>query len=186
MKTAQKVRILGVDPGSIFCGYGVIEKTGQKLSVVEYGVIRAKKKHDDLNYRLKEIINRLTEVIIRTEPDESAFETMFFAKNVQSLIKLSHARAVAVLSAVLKDIPIHEYSPREVKKSVTGRGSAGKEQVQFMIQNLLQIQETPELFDVSDALAVAVCHSLKRDLPITSSNNWKEFLKNHPERIVKL
>ena len=109
---ADKITILGIDPGSVFCGYGVITKEGNKLAVVEYGVVRAKLKFDDLNLLLKEIYNRITEVIVRTEPDESAFETMFYAKNAQSLMKLSHARAVAVLASVNKDIPVFEYSPR--------------------------------------------------------------------------
>ena len=181
----DKLIILGIDPGSVFCGYGVIEKTGSKLKVIEYGVVKARKKFEDLNLRLKEIYDRLTEVINRTNPNEAAFETMFYSKNAQSLIKLSHARAVAVLSAVNKNIPIFEYSPKEVKKSVTGRGAAGKEQVQYMIKNLLKIPETPDLFDVTDALAVAVCHALKRDMPKNNSKSWSDFIKNHPERIAK-
>lgn len=181
----KKITILGVDPGSIFCGYGVITKEGNKLTVVEYGVIRAKIKFEDLNLRLKEIYNRITEVIIRNRPDESAFETMFYAKNAQSLMKLSHARAVAVLASVNNDIPIFEYSPREVKKSVTGKGGAGKEQVQFMIKTLLSLKEETGLFDATDALAVAVCHALKRTTTKTKSNSWADFVKNNPGRVVK-
>ena len=182
----NKIRILGVDPGSVFCGYAVIEKENNKLTVVEYGVIRAKKKYNDLNLRLKEIYERLTELIKRTTPDESAFETMFYSKNAQSLMKLSHARASAILSAVMENVPVFEYSPREIKKSVTGRGSASKEQVQYMIKNLLQIKETPDLFDISDALAIAVCHSIKRDLPKASASSWKEFINKNPDRLAKL
>jgi crossover junction endodeoxyribonuclease RuvC len=178
--------ILGVDPGSIVCGYGVIEKNKNKLTLVEYGVIQAKKQHEDLHLRLKEIYLRLAEVIKRTKPDEAAFETMFYAKNVQSLIKLTHARSAAILAAVMSDIIIAEYSPREVKKSVTGKGAASKEQVQFMVMNMLKIKETPHLFDATDALAVAMCHSFKRDLPTSTSKNWEDFLKKNPDRIVKV
>jgi crossover junction endodeoxyribonuclease RuvC len=181
----NKITILGIDPGSVFCGYGVITKESNKLTVVEYGVVRAKLKFEDLNLRLKEIYNRITEVIIRTKPDESAFETMFYAKNAQSLMKLSHARAVAVLASVNKDIPIFEYSPREVKKSVTGSGAAGKEQVQFMIKTLLGIKEETGLFDATDALAVAVCHALKRTTAKSQGKSWADFVKNNPGRVVK-
>ncbi|MFC2131649.1 crossover junction endodeoxyribonuclease RuvC [Bacteroidota bacterium] len=182
----EKITILGIDPGSVFCGYGVIQKEGQRLKVIEYGAIEAKKKYSNINLRLKEIYTRLTEVIIRTSPDESAFETIFYSKNAQSLMKLSHARAVAVLASVMKDIPVFEYSPKEVKKSVTGRGGAGKEQVQFMIKTLLEIKETPGLFDVTDALAVAVCHALKRDMPKSSAKSWADFVKNNPDRIAEI
>jgi len=180
------MRILGIDPGSIVCGYGVIDSAGSKLSVVEYGVIQLKKHHEELPLRLKEIFVRIDKLIGRTKPECAAFETMFYAKNVQSLIKLSHARAVAVLSAVMHDLPIFEYTPREVKKSVVGHGTASKEQVQYMMKAMLKIEETPEFFDVTDALAVAVCHSLKSKLPSSKSRNWSDFLKNNPERIAKI
>jgi crossover junction endodeoxyribonuclease RuvC len=180
----KKIRILGVDPGSVFCGYGVIEKDGEKLNIVEYGVIRAKKKHDELNLRLKEIFLRLDKVISRSKPDEAAFESIFYAKNVQSLLKLTHARAVAILAAVLKDIPVYEYSAKEVKKSVTGRGAANKGQVQFMTKKILSFKETPDLFDVTDALAVAVCHALRRNMPKNSAKSWNDFVKNNPGRII--
>jgi len=182
----EKITILGVDPGSVFCGYGVITKESNKLTVVEFGVVKAKLKFEDLNLRLREIYSRITEVIARTKPDESAFETMFYAKNAQSLMKLSHARAVAVLASANNDIPIYEYSPREVKKSVTGKGAASKEQVQFMIKTLLGIKESTGLFDVTDALAVAVCHALKRNSVKNKSKSWADFIKNNPDRVVKV
>ena len=178
--------ILGVDPGSVICGYGVIDQQGSRLSLVEYGVVRAKKMHEELPLRLRDIYIRIGEVIARTRPDESAFETMFFAKNVQSLIKLSHARASAVLAASMKDIPVFEYSPREVKKSVTGKGAAAKEQVQYMVMNMLKIAETPEFFDATDALAVAVCHAMKRSSPKSASKSWNDYIKNNPGKVVKI
>ena len=181
----KKIRILGIDPGSINCGYGVIDMTGNKLELVELGTIKAKKKYENLNDRLKEIHIRLLELIKRTDPDETAFETMFYSKNAQSLIKLSHARAAAILSAAINDLPIFEYSPKEVKKAVTGRGAGSKEQVQFMVQKILDIKEAPELFDVTDALAVAICHSQKRELQNKQSNSWAEYIKNHPDKVIK-
>lgn len=135
--------ILGIDPGSIICGYGVIESESGRLSLVEYGIIKAKKKEEQYPLRLKEIFNRLQAVIERTLPDETAIESAFFSKNVQSLIKLSQARAVAMLASTLMEIPLIEYSPREVKKSVTGNGNADKVQVQYMVKKMLNIDENP-------------------------------------------
>ncbi|MCL5991763.1 MAG: crossover junction endodeoxyribonuclease RuvC [Bacteroidetes bacterium] len=178
--------VLGIDPGSVICGYGVIEKKKNSLCVVEYGVIKAKKAYDELPYRLREIYQRLIKVIDRTKPDVAAFESTFYSKNAQSLLKLAHARASAMLAAAMNDIPISEYSPREVKKSVTGKGSASKEQVQFMVKTLLKIKETPEFYDVTDALAVAVCHSLKSELPSKKAGSWEDFIKKNPERIAKI
>ncbi len=178
------MRVLGIDPGSVICGYGVIESAGNKISLVEYGVIRAKKLNEALPARLKEIYKRLNVVIERTQPDISAFESMFYSKNAQSLIKLSQARASAILSAAMHELDIIEYSPREVKKSITGNGNAGKQQVQFMVRTLLDINETPEFFDSTDALAVAICHVYKNKQPGSKSSSWAEFIKNNPERVI--
>lgn len=178
--------VLGIDPGSVICGYGVVEANGSNFKLVEYGVINAKKINSDFHVRLREIYIRLLKVIERVNPDYAAFETIFFSKNVQSLVKLSHARSAAILAASMKDINITEFSPREVKKSVTGRGSASKEQVQFMVKRILNIKETPEYFDSTDALAVALCHCMKSGSPAKSSKSWAAFVKDNPDRIAKL
>jgi crossover junction endodeoxyribonuclease RuvC len=178
------MRILGIDPGSVICGYGVVEKEGNSLTLVEYGVIKAKKKNEDFPMRLKEIYTRLISVIERTLPDEAAIESTFYSKNVKSLVQLTHARAVAMLAATMREIPIVEYSPLEVKKSVTGMGRAQKEQVGYMMRKMLNITETPEFLDSTDALAIAVCHLLKRNSPVKKSNSWGEFIKNNPDRII--
>ncbi len=178
--------VLGIDPGSVVCGYGVIEANGSNFKLIEYGVINAKKINADFHIRLREIYSRLLKVIDRTKPDYAAFETIFYSKNVQSLVKLSHARSAAILAASMKEISITEFSPREVKKSVTGRGNAGKEQVQFMVKKILNIKETPEFYDSTDALAVALCHSMKSGLPSKSSKSWAAFVKDNPDRIAKL
>lgn len=178
------MRILGIDPGSVICGYGIIEKENNKLKLVEYGVIKAKKKHETFPLRLKIIYERLTQVIERTLPDESAFETMFYSKNAQTLIKLSYARAAAMLATTLREIPIAEYSPREIKKAVTGNGAAGKEQVQYMVKNILNIEENHEFMDATDALAAAICHTNKPAFGNSKSNSWKDFIKNNPDKII--
>ena len=181
----SKSIILGVDPGSVICGYGVICKDGSKLSLVEYGVIKAKLKNEVFNERLAHIHNRLNEVILRTGAKIASFETIFFSKNVQSLIKLSHARSAAILSATLNQLEIFEYSANEVKRSVSGRGQASKEQVQFMVKRILNIEETQEFFDATDALAIAICHSYKNQVNSKSPASWKDFVKENPNRIVK-
>jgi len=180
----NEVTILGIDPGSVVCGYGVVLKKGNEIELIEHGVIESKRQQIEFNLRLKEIHMRLNEVIKRTKPTISAFETMFYSKNIQTLLKLSQARASAMLSVLLKGIPITEYSPREVKKAVTGRGAASKEQVQFMVKTILNIVETPELFDATDALAVAICQAVRHNDLKSSSTNWAEYIKNHPELVI--
>lgn len=177
------MRVLGIDPGSVICGYGVIEYDGRKIELLEYGVIKAAKKEETFPLRLKEIFERLTQVIERTLPDESAFETIFFGKNVQSMMKLAHARAAAMLATTMREIPIREYAPREVKKSVTGLGNASKEQVQFMVKKLLNIKETHEFFDATDALAVAICHTMRFDKADLQNSSWESYIKNNPHKI---
>lgn len=176
--------ILGIDPGSRICGYGAIEVLSDKIELIEYGVVDVAKKSLEIPERLKEIYIRLKEVSKRTKPDIAALESMFYSKNAQSLMKLSHARGAAILAVAMNDVPVVEYSPREVKKAVSGRGNAGKEQVQFMVKRLLNIDETPEFFDSTDALAVAICHSLRHSYNKGGKNSWGDYIKNNPGRVV--
>lgn len=177
------MRIIGIDPGSVLCGFGVIEKRKGDIIVIEQGVVKARKFNSNLYIRLKEIYSRLSKVIKRTDPHTAAFESVFYSKNAQSLMKLSHARAAAILSAVNHDVPLQEYSPKEVKKAVTGNGNASKEQVSFMVKSILKIKETPEFFDVTDALAVAICHAYRSDTPNSNASSWKEYIAQNPERV---
>ena len=179
------MRIIGIDPGSILCGFGVIDKEKGRITVVEQGVIKAGKFNKNLYIRLKEIYSRLFQVVERTQPDTAAFESLFYSKNPQSLMKLSHARAAAVLAVVNNEIPMREYSPREVKKAVTGNGNASKEQVSYMVKSILKIKETPEFFDVTDALAVAICHAYRADSPDSNAKSWAEYIEQNPNKIRK-
>lgn len=178
--------ILGIDPGSVICGYGVIEYLSGRFSLVEYGSIKVKKKNEELVQRLKEIFLRLSAVIERTKPDIAVFETVFYSKNAQSLMKLSYARASAILATILKEIQFAEFSPREIKKSVTGNGNAGKKQVQFMVRTLLKIQETPDFYDATDALATAICYALRYQTQSKTTKSWADYVKNNPEKVVKI
>ncbi|MBM2813409.1 MAG: crossover junction endodeoxyribonuclease RuvC [Ignavibacteria bacterium] len=179
------MRIIGIDPGSVICGYGVIEKQQQNFVLIECGSIKVKKLTNSMPERLKEIFLTIGKIVERTNPDASVFESVFFSKNVQSTVKLSQARAAAILAIVMQNIPVFEYSPREIKKSVTGKGSAGKEQVLFMVNNLLKISLPKENLDTSDALAVALCHFLKNPISSKSNKSWADFIKKNPDRIVR-
>ena len=133
--------------------------------------------------RLQSIFETLSDVIASYHPDEFAIETAFYGKNAQSALKLGHARGVAMLAAVLREIPTQEYSPREVKKAITGNGNASKEQVQYMVKSLLQIKQTPRYYDTTDAIAVAICHLHRTGPTAPSFTNWKSYLAAHPEKI---
>jgi len=177
--------ILGVDPGTLVTGYGVIEGTGRNIQLLSYDTIR-NKSTVTMPIRLKSIYQSLQCVIEKFSPDEFAIETAFYGKNAQSALKIGQARGIAILASVLSEIPTTEYSPREIKKAVVGNGAASKEQVQFMVKSLLNIKETPKLYDATDALAVALCHYHRQTAPRAKFTDWKSFVEAHPDRVVKL
>lgn len=191
-KTPTAIRVLGIDPGSVVCGYGVIDVQGSLLTLVEYGAVTVKKYGSDFPKRLLEIHRRLRAVIERTKPDECALEKVFYAKNVVSIVQLSHARGVAVLACAESDLTPVEYTPMQVKRSVTGRGTSDKQQVQHMVKALLNIDETHKFLDATDALAVAICHAVNGEPPtpiLTSRKkkpSWKDFVEANPSRIKKM
>jgi crossover junction endodeoxyribonuclease RuvC len=182
--------ILGVDPGTLTTGYGVIETNPSRsteISVIEYGTVESKR-IATLPKRLEAIFNRLHAVIERTNPDEFAIESAFYDKNIQSALKLGHARGVAILCAVLRQLPTAEYSPREIKRAVVGNGNAAKPQVEYMVRQMLKLPEKDlRLPDAYDALAVAITHSLRKGKSTSSGSvkNWEEFIKQNPGRVQK-
>lgn len=187
------MRILGIDPGSVVCGYGVIDAEGSKLTLVEYGVVAVKRRTTSFPQRLAEIHARLRAVIERTSPDECALERVFHAKNVVSIVQLAHARGVSMLACAQAGIDPVEYTPMQVKRSVTGRGNSSKEQVQFMVRSILSIEETPDFFDATDALAVAICHAVNGAPPAPVKANrkaggsraaWAAFVDKNQHRIT--
>jgi len=151
------MRVLGIDCGSRVTGYGVIDSDGTESSLVRCGTIRSKSS-DSLSVRLRSIHNGIVQVIRELQPDEAAFESLFYATNVQSALKLGHVRGVSMFAAAEANLPVFEYSPLEVKSAVTGYGRAEKAQVQQMVRALLKLKSAPEPYDASDALAVAICH----------------------------
>jgi len=155
--------ILGVDPGSMVTGYGLIKSDGQKNVLIDYGVIRTDSKKS-LPEKLKKIFEGLSQIITQKHPDEFAIEETFYSKNAKSALVMGQARGVAILAAACAKIPVWEYSPKEVKCSIVGHGNASKQQVQYMVKNLLRLKDLPQPVDASDALAVALCHAQKMRL----------------------
>ena len=151
------MRVLGVDPGSRVCGFGVLEILNGKLIHIESGGITPSPSFSPLPSRLKSIYEGLIEVITRCSPDVMSIENVFFAKNAKSALKLGQARGVALLAAAVSGIPVHEYAPTEVKLALTGKGRASKLRVQEIISQILGIPEWKKA-DVSDAVAIALCH----------------------------
>lgn len=149
--------VLGVDPGSRVTGYGVVRTDGQRHECLTYGCIR-RPPGQDLPHCLRHIYNALNSLLVEYQPQAVAVESLFHAVNVKSALILGHARGVILLCAAMHDIPLHEYSPLEIKKAVVGYGRAEKSQLQQMAKLLLNLKEIPEPHDAADALAVAVCH----------------------------
>lgn len=174
--------VLGVDPGTLVTGYGVVESVNGHIRVVDCGAI-ANDNRKAMPDRLKLIFDQLTKIINQYHPDELALETAFYGKNAQSALKLGHARGIAMLAAVLKQIPTTEYSPREVKKAVVGTGAASKEQVQYMVKSMLRMKTTPKFYDITDALAVALCHLHRRTKHSSLFRDWKAYVKANPQKV---
>lgn len=151
------MRILGIDPGSRITGYGLIETQGNRLRHVDNGAIITRS-DQELPQRLKTIHDGLAEAIDLYRPEVVAVEQIFVDKNVQSALKLGHARGTALLVGVNRGLPVFEYSASQVKNAVVGYGRASKAQVQQMVKVLLALPEIAQE-DASDALAVAICHA---------------------------
>lgn len=175
--------ILGVDPGTTITGYGIIKQSGSSFARTSSGMIKLPSSKP-IPQRLEIIYNELDRIIKLFKPDEFAIETAFYGKNVQSAMKIGYARGVSILAAVHNGLPISEYSPREIKKSVVGKGAASKEQVSFMIKTLLNLQSSKMKLDESDALATALCHAFRMKTPSKKTKSWKSFIEAYPERVL--
>ena len=151
------MKIIGIDPGLVQTGYGIINVNNNQTSLIDYGIIKPTAK-DSLANRLLTIFNDVCEVISSYKPQIFAIEEVFYGKNVKSAMRLGQARGASMVAAASKGIPIYEYSARKVKQSVTGNGNAHKTQVQFMVKAKLKMDHTPEPIDAADALAIALCH----------------------------
>ncbi|MDH5595062.1 MAG: crossover junction endodeoxyribonuclease RuvC [Gammaproteobacteria bacterium] len=165
-------RILGIDPGSITTGFGVVDVDGKNTSYVTSGCIRAE--GDNLADRLKSIFVYVSEIIEQHQPDEFAIEKVFLARNADSAFKLGQARGVAICAASISELPVHEYAATQVKQSIVGRGRASKDQIQHMVKALLNLPGNPQA-DAADALAIALCHVNMRSgiARIAETTEWR-------------
>lgn len=177
--------ILGIDPGTIFTGYGIIKIVGKSPVLETLGYIELSKIKDPYD-RLKRIYERTVQLIESYPISEFAVEAPFFGKNVQSMLKLGRAQGVAIAAALSKSLAVFEYSPRKIKLAVTGNGNASKEQVAAFLQNTLKIKDLPNKLDATDGLAVAVCHHYQNHYTVKgAAKSWKDFINKHPGRVKK-
>ena len=176
--------ILGIDPGTLIMGYGLIHIKGKKMELIQMGVLHLSKlgSHE---LKLKKIFERTLQLVDEYKPDEFAVEAPFYGKNVQSMLKLGRAQGVAMSAALYRNIPIFEYAPKKIKMAITGKGTASKEQVALMLKSMLNINEMPKHLDASDGLAAAVCHFFQRNSSSKekSYSGWAGFVKNNPKKI---
>ena len=149
--------ILGIDPGLVQTGYGLIKIKNNRKNILDYGIITPKRAAT-LSQRLSTIYEDISYIIEKHNPTIMAIEEVFYGKNVKSALLLGHARGVSMVTASKENIPVYEYSPRKVKQSITGNGTAHKSQVQFMIMKEFNIKDDKFSYDASDALGVALCH----------------------------
>jgi crossover junction endodeoxyribonuclease RuvC len=163
------MRVLGIDPGTLTTGFGIVAEEDHKLFHVASGGISPSAKQP-FPTRLKKIYEELEKVIGKYRPQVVVVEDIFVSKNIKAALKLGHARGVAVLAAMNAGLPVYEYAPLEIKQSVVGNGKAEKKQVQMMVKTLLDLPKVPHPADAADALAAAICH--------IHSSRLKEILKN--------
>ncbi len=203
MRCSDGYRVLGVDPGTNFMGYGVIEIVRSKPRSVVMGVIDLHRMSDPYQ-KLSKIIERLGAVIEEYKVDEMALESPFFGENVQSMLKLGRAQGVAMSTALSRGIDVFEYAPTKVKQSVAGSGAMSKEALAKIVCSILKIDETSERLDATDALAVALCHfyaitnplnghfsgakskglgGTRVELSRKGSSSWEEFAKRNPTKV---
>ncbi|MEX0929053.1 MAG: crossover junction endodeoxyribonuclease RuvC [Balneolales bacterium] len=188
--------ILGFDPGSRNTGYAVLNKSGNGYVTRDCGVISLAHL-DDHSERLQLLYSSVKELVITHRPASCAVETPVYGKDPLAMLKLGRAQAAIMLAIINQDIPVSEYYPKSVKKSITGRGNAGKEQVAYMLRKMITLPEKAISADATDALAVAWCHHLQLASPVRLmgsptkthqnriSSSWSEFVKDNEDRIKK-
>lgn len=171
---ASGLRVLGVDPGTVITGYGIVEESGAGLAAVAYGIIVAKPMaNTPLGVRLLRIFEGLKQLIALHGVQALAIERAFVSRNPQSALMIGHARAAAILAAQSTELPVYEYTPSAVKKAATGSGRASKQQVQSVVAKLLGLEPPPEPTDVTDALAVALCCHNRAHLELGDTTHAK-------------
>lgn len=179
---------MGIDPGTNIMGYAIIKIIGRNKQpeICVSGVLNMQKINDPY-IKLKKIFQRVTSIIDEFHPDELAIESQFHGKNVQSMLKLGRAQGVAIAAALERNIPIFEYAPLKVKMSITGSGTASKEQISVLLNKFIKIENPVSSLDETDAIAIAYCHYIQGGLPSEGSSKgktWADFIKKNPNKIV--
>jgi crossover junction endodeoxyribonuclease RuvC len=196
-------RIMGIDPGTNFMGYGIIEVEGRVVRSVVMGDIDLHTMSDPYR-KLRYIFERVGKLIDDYSPREVALESPFFGTNVQSMLKLGRAQGVAMAAALSRDKEVFEYAPTRIKQAITGSGAASKEQVAAIIKRMLKLDYVPRRLDATDGMAVALCHYYTARTPISNamgekrvkglgggkkaakgSSSWEAFIRQNPEREIK-
>lgn len=176
--------ILGIDPGTTIMGYGIIKVSDNKPQLLAIGVLELHKWKDHF-IKLQRIFDRTIQLIDDFSPDDLAIEAPFYGKNIQSMLKLGRAQGAAIAAALSRTLPVFEYAPRKIKMSITGQGSASKDQVAAMLQAMFRSDELPKKLDATDGLAVAVCHFFQKKTATQTgkTGSWKTFISQNPERV---
>ena len=201
----EKYRIMGIDPGTNYMGYGVLEVEGRKIRSVVLGDIDLHRMTDPYT-KLAYIFDRVGHLIDEYHPRECALESPFFGQNIQSMLKLGRAQGVAMAAALSRGIPVAEYAPTRIKQAIAGRGAASKEQVAAIVCRLLVVDQPPKRLDGTDGMAVALCHYFTENTPLNiamgeervkglgggkkaaskkGSKSWEQFLSENPDREIK-
>lgn len=180
--------ILGIDPGTQLMGYALLKTDGKQPQVLLMETLKLTS-YEDIYERLEKIHSKVSEVVRLYKPNSFAIEAPFFGKNVQSMLKLGRAQGVAIAAAMQAGLSITEYSPKKIKQSITGNGNADKEQVWMMLKQVLKIEEKPQYFDATDALAVALCHHYQSTSVLGNISKgfkgWDDFIAKNADRIKK-
>jgi crossover junction endodeoxyribonuclease RuvC len=180
--------ILGIDPGSNLLGYSVLRADSGKPRLVTMGVLDMRSFENQAD-KLKFIFEELQKLIQLYEPSDAAIEAPFYGKDVQAMLKLGRAQGAAMTAIACKGISVTEYSPRSIKKSVTGKGAASKEQVAAMLPHILEGDFHHKFMDATDAVGVAYCHYIQSGSLIAGKgkkySGWGDFVKDNPDKLKK-
>ncbi|MBN1984798.1 MAG: crossover junction endodeoxyribonuclease RuvC [Prolixibacteraceae bacterium] len=181
---SETIKILGIDPGTNVTGYGLVEIQNKKPVILDMGKITPNR--GMVHYeRIKVLHEEALKLMEKYRPDVMAIEAPFFGKDIQAMLKLGRAQGVIMVAALMYNIPIYEYAPLLVKQSITGMGRASKEQVAYFLQKVYHLEQLPDKMDITDAIAVAICHFIQIDKPQKKKEykNWNDFIKKNPGRV---